>query len=68
MPQDARLPNSTISFLDESDEENEDDVVVGSLDASTKEPDIVNVDGVNYALYRFIADEFEYTRNFYDGG
>ena len=65
MPQDVRLPNSIISFLDE---ENEDDVVVGSLDTSSNEPDIVDVDGVDYALYRFIAEDFEYTRIFYDGG
>ena len=70
MPEGSRLPESTIQFLDESDEEDGDDVVVGSLltGGTSKEPGIVDVDGVNYSLYTFNADDFEYTRNFYDGG
>mmetsp|Transcript_27236 Transcript_27236/g.62083 ORF Transcript_27236/g.62083 Transcript_27236/m.62083 type:complete len:1765 (-) Transcript_27236:163-5457(-) len=69
MPEGSRLPESTIQLLDESDEE-EDDVVVGSLliDGPSKEPGIVDVGGVNYALYTFNAEDFKYTRNFYDGG
>ncbi|EJK63848.1 hypothetical protein THAOC_15474, partial [Thalassiosira oceanica] len=70
MPEGSRLPESTIQLLDESDEEDGDDVVVGSLliDGPSKEPGIVDVGGVNYALYTFNAEDFEYTRNFYDGG
>ena len=61
MPRGDRLPRSLIYMLDESGE------VVGSVDTLDHEPDLLKRNGVNLALYRFIADDFNYTRKFYNG-